>query len=661
MATDLNTTDPLPTHPVTPPPPTVAEHDAQAVSFAETALKLGGKSDDEARRTGAIDRADDEVEALFAPRYQTTHSPAHRAVWERTVPAEEFIAHPAETSPVMRRVIDASLETVRRHLRAQTLYGDDDRIREEVLAELGVAGYWGLLVDREHGGVGASFTSVAQFLTQMATLDGTIAGLASIHGCIGAVDPVKTFGDEAQRRRWLPRLASGERLSAFALTEPGAGSDLTALRTTAVLDGDHYVVNGEKLFISNVRPGRTIGLVCLVEGKPAVLIVDLPDEEDEHFQLKKYDIYALRHLYNRGIVFRNFRVPKGNLLTPPKGDGLTIAYHGLNLGRVSLCANAAGSMRAMLAGMLPWAEYRVTYSEPIAHRELVRRRMGEMAGLIVACDALVAWCGSLLDRGYRGEMECIIAKIFGSEALKHAAIELYMKTHGGRSFLKGHPLGDNVHDFLAPCIYEGEGEMLGMAFFKSLVKDHGKRYYEPVGKALAAAGIRQPNPLNPRHALLLARPAAPYLKWLVGRKLRGVGTARLPSDLPAALRAHAAYACAELPRMALAIDAAMQKHQLRLADRQCRMAELSQRTQDLITVLVTALYAGRHADPLVRDAGDLLCEQLRQKLTGARPTDRYYKRITALGERIAKGEAAAAESLGLATIEPPPILERYDR
>ena len=85
-------------------------------------------------------------------------------------------------------------------------------------------------------------------------------------------------------------------------------------------------------------------------------------------------------------------------------------------------------------------------------------------------------------------MECIIAKIFGSEAQKEAAIELFMKTHGGRSFLHGHLFGDNVHEYLAPCIYEGEGEMLGMAFFKSLIKEHGKTFFEPIGKALQAAG-----------------------------------------------------------------------------------------------------------------------------------------------------------------------------
>ncbi len=146
--------------------------------------------------------------------------------------------------------------------------------------------------------------------------------------------------------------------------------------------------------------------------------------------------------------------------------------------------------------------------------------MGRLAGLIVGCDALVAWCAGLIDQGYRGEMECIIAKIFGSEAQKEAAIELFMKTHGGRSFLHGHLFGDNVHEYLAPCIYEGEGEMLGMAFFKSLVKQHGTQFFEPIGKALAAANIKKPSPLNPLHAWALRGALPPYARWLVGEKLR---------------------------------------------------------------------------------------------------------------------------------------------
>jgi alkylation response protein AidB-like acyl-CoA dehydrogenase len=624
-------------------------------SFAETALALGGKSADEARRTGAIDTADDQVEALFAPEYQTVNSPAHRAVWDHGVPVDLFKSVPPQTPADVQRVMDDSVEVVQRHKAAGTLHNEERKIAEPVLNDLGAAGYWGLLVGKEYGGSGAPFSSFAPFLTRMALVDPTVAGLASVHGCIGAVDPVRTFGTPEQKQRFLPGLANGSRLSAFALTEPCAGSDLTALRTTARLEGDEYVVNGEKLFITNVVPGRTIGLVCLIEGKPAVLIVELPQQENENFQLRKYGLWALKHTYNRGIVFRDFRVPAANLLSAPRGDGLTIAYHGLNLGRVALCANAAGTMRLMMASIIPWARFRRTYGAEIASRELVQRRLGELAGLVTACDALVAWCAGLIDRGYRGEMECIIAKIFGSEAQKHAAIEYFMKTHGGRSFLHGHNFGDNIHEYLAPCIYEGEGEMLGMGFFKSLVKHHGKTYFEPIGKTLAAAGIRQPNPLNPMHMWALKGVAMPYMKWVAAKRLRPLAAAQLP-NMPKGLRAHAEFACERLQRMALEISGTMSRFQLKLADRQCRMAELSLRCQDVITMLTTSLYGARSDDQIVQDAADLLCENLHQKLLGRRPSNYYFRRITALGAAIAEGQFRS-----LAGIEAEPILMSYEQ
>src|SRR4051794_14914007 len=551
------------------------EHDrgmkpAPTDNFVETALKLSGKSEEEARTTGSIDRADDQVEALFAPRYQTSQSPIHRAVWGREVPVDLFRPSPPEVPESCRRVMDESLAVVRRHREAGTLYDEHKKIADQVSRDLAGAGYWGLLVDREYGGQGVPFAAFAPFLTRMATLEPTIAGLASVHGCIGAVDPLRAFGNPEQKRRYLPRLASGERLSAFALTEPWAGSDLTALRTRAVRDGDDFVVNGEKLFITNAIPGRTVGLVCLIEGKPAVLIADLPDHEDEHFELVPYGLFALKHSHNNGLRFRDFRVPAENLLRPARGDGLTIAYHGLNLGRVALCATAAGTMRVMLANLLPWAHFRRTYGAEIGSRELVRRRIGRLAALIAGADALVDWCAGLLDRGYRGEMECIVAKIFGSEAQKEAAVELFMKTHGGRAFLHGHPFGDDVHEFLAPCIYEGEGEMLGMAFFKSLIKEHGKTYFEPIGKVLAGLGVKQPT--TPAHFWALRQPMAAYAKWLVGEKLAGAAHPQLPS-MPANLAAHARYAIAAMQKSRLEISTAMRTHQLRLADRQCRMSE----------------------------------------------------------------------------------------
>jgi len=633
------------------PPPVDTDEEA---SFAETALKLGGKSDDEARRTGAIDKADDQVEALFAPQYQTLSSPAHRAVWDRGVPVELFQSRDPSTPHDVQQVMDAAVGVVHQHRGANTLLNENGKITEEVMQDLAGTGYWGLLVDREFGGSGTPFSSFAPFLTRMAMADPTIAGLASVHGCIGAVDPVRTFGDAEQKQRFLPGLADGSRLSAFALTEPSAGSDLTQLRTRAVLDGDHYVVNGEKLFITNVVPGRTIGLVCLVEDRPAVLIVELPAKENENFQLRKYGLWALKHTYNQGLLFNDLRVPKENLLVPTRGDGLTVAYHGLNLGRVALCANAAGTMRIMMASMIPWAKFRVTYSAPIGNRELVQRRLGRLAGLITACDALTAWCAGLIDDGYRGEMECIIAKIFGSEAQKHAAIELFMKTHGGRSFLHGHLLGDNVHEYLAPCIYEGEGEMLGMAFFKSLVKHHGKTYFEPVGKALAAAGIKKPNPLNPVHAWALKSVVSPYLKWMVAQRLLPTANSQLPS-MPSELRAHAAFACTKMQKMALEISGTMSKFQLSLADRQCRMAELSVRCQDLIVILCTALYGARQSDEIVRASADVLCQELIQNYTGKRASNRYYRQVTELGGAIADGNFRS-----IAGLSPDEIMMSYE-
>ncbi|MCH8046768.1 MAG: acyl-CoA dehydrogenase family protein [Planctomycetes bacterium] len=604
-------------------------------SFAETALRMGGKSDDEARRTGAIDKADDEVDALFKPQYQTINSPAHRAVWDDKLPVELFTSKKPITPPAVQKVMDDSMSIVSGHVEAGTLLDENGKIAESVLDELGGAKYWGLLVSEQHGGSGAPFASFAPFLTRMAMIDPTVAGLASVHGCIGAVDPVRTFGTPEQKQKFLPDLASGKRLSGFALTEPWAGSDLTALRTTAELRGDQYIVNGEKLFITNVIPGRTLGLVCLIDGRTAVLIADLPKEENENFQLVKYGLYALKHTYNRGIIFKDFAVPAENLLTPPKGDGLTIAYHGLNLGRVSLCANAAGTMRMMMASMIPWAHFRKTYGAKIATRELVRRRLARLGGLIVACDALVQWCSGLIDQGYRGEMECVVAKIFGSEAQKEAAIELLMKTHGGRSFLHGHMLGDHVHEFLAPCIYEGEGEMLAMGFFKSLVKQHGMQFFEPIGKALQAAGIRKPNPLNPAHAWALKSALWPYAMWMIGKKLRGASKPKLPS-MPSILREHAEFACEQLQRSPLEISSTMSKHQLALADRQCRMTELSQQIQHLLVILCTSMYAAGE-DEVVQQAADVICRDLTRGITRKRVSDRDFRASTKLGEAIVDG------------------------
>ena len=632
--------------------PTQPEQKEQ--SFAEAALRLGGKGEEEARRTGAVDRADEQVEALFAPQYKTVNSPVHRAVWERSVPLELFQPPALPESAPCDRAMEASLDVVRRRREAGLLYDDRGKVSEETFQELAQAGFWGMLISPEYGGQGAPFARFARFLIRMATQDAMVAGLASVHGCIGAVDPVRTFGNAEQKRRFLPRLASGQALSGFALTEPNAGSDLTALRTKAVLDGNDYVVTGEKLFITNAVPGRTLGLVVMIDDKPAVLVAELPPEENEHFQLVRYGLCALRQAHNNGLKFNGFRVPKDNLLQPPIGDGLTIAYHGLNLGRLSLCATSAGTMRVLLANTLPWAGFRRTYGQPIATRELVKRRIARLAALIVGADALVDWGGWLIDQGYRGELECIVAKIFGSEALKEAAIEIFMKTHGGRSFLRGHLFADNVYDYLAPCIYEGEGEMLGLAFFKSLVKEHGKKFFEPIGRALQKHQLQNFSPANPRHLWLLRHELAQYGRWMLRQKFTG----RVRQDvagLNSKLAEHVDFALTAFHRAPEEISAVLRKHQLKLADRQCRMAELSHRMQSVVVMLVTALWADREKNEVATAAADILCRDLRRKLTGERPSDAYFRDASRLADMILSGGWDA-----IAEVPVQEILHRYE-
>ena len=538
-------------------------------------------------------------------------NPIQRAVGDRAFPASLFVPATESANSEQQRSMNAALATVQRHHAGNTLFGADGHVAKTVLRDLGTDGYWGLLVEPVFGGGGCKLRDFMPFITRMASLEPTLAGILAVHGCIGTTNHLQAFGTQAQQAEWLPRLARGERLAAFALTEPNAGSDLTAIRTCAVREGNELVISGEKFFITNAAPGRVISLVCLLDAAPAMVVIQLPEVANEQFQMLDYGIHALKHTVNRGFRLRAFRVPITNLLTVPKGNGLTLAYHGLNRGRIALCANAAGTMRILLAGLIPWVQFRSTYGVPLAERDLIRRRLARLAALIVGADALVAWCATVLDAGWRGEMECIVAKIFGSQALKEAAIELCMKTHGGRSFLRGHRFGDHLHDYLAPSIYEGEGEILSLAFFKTLLKE-------------VSAKFPQPSPTE--------TPSPP-----------------LPS-LPVPLQALVDFARAELQNTAREISQALQKHQQQLADQQCRMVDISQRVQKLVTILATCHYAAQTTSEIIRHAANVLCQDLRRELTGERATDAYFQLTNELGARIAQGdfpllEAAADELL----------------
>jgi hypothetical protein len=178
--------------------------------------------------------------------------------------------------------------------------------------------------------------------------------------------------------------------------------------------------------------------------------------------------------------------------------------------------------------------------------------------------------------------------------------------------------------------------MLGLAFFKSLVKEHGKAYFEPIGRRLQQAGMKTFSPANPMHVWTLRKELGAYSKWMVGQKFGRRERAEVPA-MDARLKEHIDFAVDRFHRYGEEISGVMRKHQLKLADRQCRMAELSQRVQDTVTILVTAQWASIQKDAVMTGAADILCQDLRRKLTGERMSDRYLKDVSQLADTIIGG------------------------
>ncbi|MDX1962430.1 MAG: acyl-CoA dehydrogenase family protein [Pirellulales bacterium] len=489
-----------------------------------------------------------------------TLGPVQRWLWRGEGDCGAKNLHYEQPSDLVARVFQESLAVVARRRAAGSLYNAKNKLADETFAELAAVGYWGLLIPREYGGAGGTLTTVLPFLTQMAVHDPTVAGLQNVHACIGPVQMLLRYGTPEQRQKFLPLLASGDRIGVFGLTEPNAGTDLTALRTTAVREGEKYLVTGEKLFLTNLLPGRLLALICLIDGSPAALLVDLPPTETPEFQLVRYGLHSLQHTHNHGCVLRELAVPVENRLEIPTGGGLQAAYHGLNRGRVALCANAAGTLRLMLANLLPWTEFRHSGGKPLASYQLVRQRVARLEELIRTCDALTLWGATLLDGGVRAEAEAIIIKTFAAEALREAAIDICLRTHGGRAFLAGHHLGDHLHDYLAPCIYEGENQILLLALFKSLVKPHVREFYEPLEAALRAAKLPKLPVGNPFRMWRLRSAWMPLWRW----------------RRSTAQRARQADLAGEIAPYALQIDSAVARHGRDLAHEQQLLLSLAE-------------------------------------------------------------------------------------
>lgn len=479
-------------------------------------------------------------------------------------------------------------------------------------AAVGRAGLWGLAVPERFGGVGAGMLDLARAITRLAVDCPTAAGMLAVHSTIGAVSAVAAFGSEEQRTRHLPGLAAGEPLSIFGATEPEVGCDLGAVRATLERRDGRLLLTGTKMFITNAMHGRLVKALALLDGSPTIALVRLPDSDGPTFRLRRYAIHPLRHAHNAAIEFTGFAVDEADLLAAPGGDGMRIVWHGLNRGRTTLAAQAAGTLRIMLAQARAHALARVTWGRPIADRELVRGRLARIAAAIAACDAVSTWAAAAIDAGGSGELEAIVAKTTASECVRAAAIDA-LGVHGGRAFLVGHPLGDSFHDHLAVGVYEGESDLLGLALLKGLAKAH------PLGGAA-------------RDDSRAGRVAA-WLAWRVASLARGAGQDH--DILDRRLRGHALAARRLLARTAVRIDRAIRRLGRSLAERQLVAGALAADVRDLAAVLATC----HHADATAADAAaaDCFCRLALARVRGTRPSAADHAALAALGAAVVSG------------------------
>ena len=340
----------------------------------------------------------------------------------------------------------------------------EDNIRQ--MSELGLMG---LPYPEEYGGGGGDYLSYAIAVEEIARACGSTALIYAAHVSLGCA-PIYEFGNEEQKRKWLPRLCSGQGLAAFGLTEPEAGSDAGSTRTTAVLDGDAFVLNGSKMWITSGAiadvvsctaktdpEAGTHGISCfLVEkGTPGFI----PGKNEPKMGLKGSVTSALS--------FENCRVPASNLLGR-EGDGFRQMLINLDGGRISIGAMALGLAQAALDEATRYAKERVQFGRPIAKFQAIQWMIADMATEIDAARLMVYRAAAMKDAGVRFTKEAAMAKLYASEAAERAAFKA-LQIHGGYGFSREYPVERIYRDQRLCTIGEGTSEIQRLVIARNVL------------------------------------------------------------------------------------------------------------------------------------------------------------------------------------------------
>jgi alkylation response protein AidB-like acyl-CoA dehydrogenase len=446
-------------------------------------------------------------------------------------------------------------------------------------------GLFGLIIPEEHGGLGLSNAGYARVLSQSSSHDSSVSLTIGAHSSIG-MKGILLFGTPEQRARYLPKLASGEMIAAFCLTESVAGSDAASIRTQAVKNPDGtWTLNGEKIWITNggIADLYTVfARTSSAAGKITAFVVEAAWPGVSHGQHE--DKMGIRASSTTTVSFADVNIPARNVLDV-EGKGFKVAMAVLNNGRTGLGGGAVGAMKTLLTLAANQAQTRRQFGQPIAEFGLIREKVSQMTVDCFAAESVVWMVAHYIDSGSEDySVEAAISKVFASEALQRSAYEA-LQIAAGSGFMRDLPYEQITRDCRILTIFEGTNEVLRLYIALSALKDVGKS----LGELKTAVDDIFNNPIKGFGVL------TDYAerRWT---QATGVGRDKIITPMPQLLRESAGIYERYTVELARASDFLLRKHGKSIADRQQALKRVADMAIDLFVGLCVLSRAARLAD-----------------------------------------------------------------
>jgi butyryl-CoA dehydrogenase len=340
----------------------------------------------------------------------------------------------------------------------------------DTMKKLGEMGILGMVAPKEYGGSGYDTLSYSIAVEEISRVCGSSGITVAAHNSLGLY-PIYLFGTEEQKKRFMPDLASGRKLGSFGLTEPGAGSDAAGTKTTAVLDGDAYVVNGSKCFITNASVGETFVITAVTDKTKSYKGISsfILEKGTKGFSIgKKENKMGLRGSDTATLIFEDLRIPKENLLGK-EGEGFKQFMITLDGGRISIGSMALGIAQGAFDKALEYSKERIQFEKPISTFQAIQWKLSDMATQLEAARHLIYHASELKDKGEYFVKESAMAKLYASEVGRyvcHQAIQIF----GGYGYLSSYPVERYFRDIKLCEIGEGTSEIQRLVIARELLK-----------------------------------------------------------------------------------------------------------------------------------------------------------------------------------------------